>query len=192
MREFRIHGRGGQGVVVASEILAEAALHEGLYVQAFPSFGAERRGAPVAAFVRLDEKPIYIRHEIYEPEGVIVLDESLVTLKLVDVTMGVKPGGFVLINSAQDPGQFGELSHLVVATVDASRIAVENKLGSMTSPIVNTAIVGAFARFTGLLSLQNIERAIRTKVPFKHDENVRAAMQAAEALVSTAVAGVGR
>ena len=97
MIEIRIHGRGGQGAVVASQIIAEAAFREGMHVQAFPSFGSERRGAPVAAFVRLDREPVLIRTEIYEPDGLIVLDQSLITQKLVDVTQGVKEGAWVLI-----------------------------------------------------------------------------------------------
>jgi pyruvate ferredoxin oxidoreductase gamma subunit/2-oxoisovalerate ferredoxin oxidoreductase gamma subunit len=182
MRELRIHGRGGQGAVIASEILAEAAFLEGLYVQAFPSFGSERRGAPVAAFVRLDAKPILLRTEIYEPDGVLVLDESLVTLGLANVTQGLKKGGFVLLNSAKDPEAFAHLGPFTLATVDASRIAVEHHLGSLTAPIVNTAILGALVALTGWVSMEHLEEAIRQHVPVKPEENVAAARDAHKAV----------
>jgi pyruvate ferredoxin oxidoreductase gamma subunit/2-oxoisovalerate ferredoxin oxidoreductase gamma subunit len=182
MRELRIHGRGGQGAVIASEILAEAAFLEGLYVQAFPSFGSERRGAPVAAFVRLDAKPILLRTEIYEPDGVLVLDESLVTLGLANVTQGLKKGGFVLLNSAKDPEAFAHLGPFTLATVDASRIAVEHHLGSLTAPIVNTAILGALVALTGWVSMEHLEEAIRQHVPVKPEENVAAARDAHKAI----------
>jgi len=182
MRELRIHGRGGQGAVIASEILAEAAFLEGLYVQAFPSFGSERRGAPVAAFVRLDAKPILLRTEIYEPDGVLVLDESLVTLGLANVTQGLKKGGFVLLNSAKDPEAFAHLGPFTLATVDASRIAVEHHLGSLTAPIVNTAILGALVALTSWVSMEHLEEAIRQHVPVKPEENVAAARDAHKAI----------
>ncbi|MGC8917324.1 MAG: 2-oxoacid:acceptor oxidoreductase family protein, partial [Thermoanaerobaculum sp.] len=185
-------GRGGQGAVVASEIMAEAAFLAGNYVQAFPSFGSERRGAPVAAFVRLDDKPILVRTEVYEPDGVVVLDESLVTLGLANVTQGLKEGGFVLINSAKDPEAFAHLGPFTVATVDASRIAVEHRLGTLTAPIVNTAILGALAALTGWVSLEHLEEAIRNHVPVKPGENVAAARKAFETVKVVEAAMVGR
>jgi len=182
MVEIRIHGRGGQGAVVASQIIAEAAFREGLHVQAFPSFGSERRGAPVAAFVRLDRDPVLVRSEIYRPDGLIVLDQNLILQKLVDVTRGLKEDGWVLVNSPSDPERFAELGSYRLATVPASRIAAEHGLGSLTSPIVNTAIVGAFAALTGLVGLENLAEAIRSTVPVKPEENVRAALAAAESV----------
>lgn len=182
MQEIRIHGRGGQGVVIASEILAEAGFRCGRYVQAFPSFGSERRGAAVAAFVRLDEQPIFTRTEIYKPHGIIVLDEGLITLKLADVSSGLLPGGFVLVNSAGAPEKFSHLGSFRIGTVDASRIAVSHQLGSMTAPIVNTAILGAFVTLTGAITMESLEQAIREHVPFKPEENVQAAKDAAEML----------
>ncbi|MCS7182594.1 MAG: 2-oxoacid:acceptor oxidoreductase family protein [Thermoanaerobaculum sp.] len=192
MRELRIHGRGGQGAVIASEILAEAAFLAGHYVQAFPSFGSERRGAPVAAFVRLDNQPILVRNEVYQPDGVVVLDESLVTLGLANVTQGLKEGGFVLLNSAKDPEEFAFLGPYTVATVDASRIAVEHRLGSLTAPIVNTAILGALAALSGWVSLAHLEEAIRSHVPVKPEENVAAARRAFEAVKIAQPTLVGR
>ena len=192
MIEIRIHGRGGQGAVVASQIIAEAAFREGMHVQAFPSFGSERRGAPVAAFVRLDREPVLIRTEIYEPDGLIVLDQSLITQKLVDVTQGVKEGAWVLINSGHEPAEFSNLGPFKIATVDASRIAIEHRLGSMTSPIVNTAILGAVCQLTGFVSLDSLGEAIRATVPIKPEANVAAAVEAAAAVSVLAPQGVGR
>lgn len=182
MLEIRIHGRGGQGAVVASQIIAEAAFRQGLHVQAFPSFGSERRGAPVAAFVRLDREPIRVRTEIAAPDGLVVLDESLITQGLVDVTAGLAPGGWIVINSARDPESFAELGDFVIATVPASRIAADHRLGSRTSPIVNTAIVGALTAVTDGVRLDDLDDAIRQSVPIKPDENVAAARAAADAV----------
>lgn len=192
MRELRIHGRGGQGAVIASEILAEAAFLAGAHVQAFPSFGSERRGAPVAAFFRMDDKPILVRTEVYQPDGVVVLDESLVTLGLANVTQGLKGGGFVLLNSSKEPEAFAHLGSFTVATVDASRIAVEHHLGSLTAPIVNTAILGALAALTGWVSLAHLEEAIRHHVPVKPEENVAAARKAFEMVKVLEAARAGR
>lgn len=192
MREIRIHGRGGQGAVVASEILADAGFRCGQYVQAFPSFGSERRGAPVAAFVRLDDKPIWIRTEIYRPGGLVVLDEGLVTLKLADVTQGLVDGGFILMNSAREPEDFAALGPYTVAVVDASRIAISHQLGSLTAPIVNTAILGAFVTLTGWVGMKDLEEAIRSHAPIKPDENVAAAREAAAAVRILTADRVGR
>jgi len=182
MLEVRIHGRGGQGSVVASQILADAAFREGMHVQAFPSFGSERRGAPVAAFVRLDDDPVLVRTQIYHPDGLIVLDQNLILQKLVDVTAGLKEGAWILVNSSRDPSAFADLGPYTVATVDASGVAVKHRLGSATSPIVNTAILGAMAALTGVISLDGLEEAIRASVPVKPDENVAAAREAAKAV----------
>ncbi len=182
MLEVRIHGRGGQGSVVASQILADAAFREGMHVQAFPSFGSERRGAPVAAFVRLDDDPVLVRTQIYHPDGLIVLDQNLILQKLVDVTAGLKEGAWILVNSSRAPSAFADLGPYTVATVDASGVAVRRRLGSATSPIVNTAILGAMAALTGVISLDGLEEAIRASVPVKPDENVAAAREAAKAV----------
>ena len=192
MIEIRIHGRGGQGAVIASQIIAEAAFREDLHVQAFPSFGSERRGAPVAAFVRLDHEPVLVRTEIYEPDGLIVLDQSLILQKLVDVTQGLKDGAWILINTHHGPEEFTHLGPYTIATVDASRIALEHRLGSLTAPIVNTSILGAFATLTGLISLDNLGEAIAATVPIKPEANIAAAREAAAAVKTLAAAGTGR
>ena len=178
MQELRIHGRGGQGAVIASKLLAEALFREGHCVQSFPAFGVERRGAPVTAFVRFADQPVRLRCEVTEPDDLIILDPTLVGA--VDVTAGLKRGGMILINSDHPPEAYPELlNRFRVVTVDASAIATRNGLGSRTQPIVNTAILGAFATAFGLASLDTVCDAIREAVPQHIDENVRAAREAA-------------
>jgi 2-oxoisovalerate ferredoxin oxidoreductase gamma subunit len=176
MIEIRIHGRGGQGAVVASKVLAAAVFKEGKYVQSFPAFGVERRGAPVTAFTRIDDKPIRVRCQIYQPDHIVVLDPTL--LEAVDVTDGLKEGGWILINSEQDPAAFNLPTKYRVATVDASSIAIKYKLGPKSAPIVNTAILGAFAKVTGLVSLEALAEAVQEAVPIKPKENVAATREA--------------
>lgn len=181
MRELRFHGRGGQGSVIASKLLAEAFFREGKEVQAFPAFGVERRGAPVTAFLRVSDGPILLRCEITEPDDLIVLDPTLVGA--IDVSRGLKEGGTVLINSKRSPESYTRLvERFRVATVDASEIATRHGLGSKTQPIVNTAILGAFAAQSRLVSLESVCDAIRDSVPLKRDENVAAAREAAVAV----------
>ncbi len=177
MIEVRFHGRGGQGAVVASEILATALFKEGKFVQAFPAFGVERRGAPVMAFLRFDSLPIRRRCQIYEPDHVVVLDPTL--LLAVDVTAGLKPDGSILINSEAPPESFSALQRFLVATVPAGKIAVAHNLGTRTNPIVNTAILGAFARLTGFVNLETLLEAIAEKIPGRQRERNQAAARAA-------------
>ncbi len=153
MVEIRWHGRGGQGAVTSAELLARAAIAEGKYAQAFPSFGPERRGAPVLAFVRVDKnKPIRVRAEITEPDVVVVLDPGLLTI--VNVLSGLKPGGVVIVNSRKTAGELkDELGFTVsLVTVDATRIA-RDILGV---PITNTTMVGAVIRVTGIVKLESV------------------------------------
>lgn len=178
MRELRIHGRGGQGAVIASKVLAVALFREGRWVQSFPAFGVERRGAPVTAFLRMDEKPVRLRCEIREPDDLIVLDPTLVGA--IDVTAGLKEGGGILINTNRPPSAYPELaSHYNVATVDASRVATERGIGSKSQPIVNTAILGAFATWSGLVGLDSVCEAIEEEVPSRTEDNKAAAREAA-------------
>ena len=178
MLEVRFHGRGGQGAVVASELLAAALFKEGQFVQAFPAFGVERRGAPVAAFIRMDSAPIRLRCQIYNPDHVVVLDPTLIPA--VDVTAGLQPEGWILINSDRDPQTFSHFheSGWRVATIDAGAIAVAHDLGTRTNPIVNTAILGAVARVIGLVKLDSIAEAIGEGVPIRPQDNVAAARDA--------------
>jgi 2-oxoisovalerate ferredoxin oxidoreductase gamma subunit len=176
MIEIRIHGRGGQGAVIASKVLAAAVFREGKFVQSFPSFGVERRGAPVTAFTRIDDHPIRLRCQIYEPDHLVILDPTL--RQAVDVTVGLKPGGWIVINSSKPPSAFALPADYHVATVDASAIAIRQRLGPASAPIVNTAILGAFARVTGLVSLEALQAAVRDAVPVKQDANVSATEEA--------------
>jgi len=177
MYEVRFHGRGGQGAVTAANTLADAAFREGKDVQAFPMFGVERRGAPVAAFVRMDEHPIDIKTQIYHPDIVVVLDPSL--MDVVDVSDGLKAGGKIIINSAKQPQVF-DFGGADVYTVDATAIAVKNGLGTDTNPIVNTAILGAYSRVVGNVQMDSIYAAIEYNVPMKLDQNRQAAKDAYE------------
>ena len=182
MIEVRIHGRGGQGAVIASQILAEAAFLEEMHVQAFPSFGSERRGAPVTAFLRLDQSPILVRSEVYRPDGVIVLDQGFVSQNMVNVFAGLKPGAWILINTTKAPEEFSGLEAFSVATVDASGIARSHHLGSATAPIVNTVIVGAASGFVGIVNMDSLASAIRHSVPVALEANVAAALEGATAV----------
>jgi 2-oxoacid:acceptor oxidoreductase gamma subunit (pyruvate/2-ketoisovalerate family) len=178
MIELRFHSRGGQGGVVAGKLLAVAVFKENRHVQAFPTFGVERRSAPVMAFVRIDEQPIRVRNQIYEPDHVVVLDASL--LQTLDVTLGLKEGGTILINTPKLASELGFRNGFNVVTVDASAIAVRNGLGSITQPIVNTAILGAVAKVLGCVSLDSVIAAIEEEIPGKTQANVNAAREAFE------------
>ena len=178
MIEIRFHGRGGQGTVVASKVLADAAAKEGSFVQAYPEFGVERRGAPVFAFIRIDDKPIYDKSRIYAPDHVVVVDPTLV--EAIDVTDGLKDGGWIIINSDKKPAEFKFPSKFKVAAINATEIAVRNKLGTLAAPIVNTAIVGAVIKIMGLTKLESLVAAIREGIPIKPEENIQAAREAYE------------
>ena len=181
MRELRFHGRGGQGTVVASKLMAVAVFREGRQVQSFPAFGVERRGAPVTAFLRVSDAPILLRCEITQPDDLVILDATLIGA--TDVTAGLKAGGSILINSQRSPDAYPDLAgRFRVATVDASAIAQRFGLGSKTQPIVNTAILGALAVATELVTLDSVCEAIREEVPHKPEANMHAARAAAEAV----------
>lgn len=156
MIEIRIHGRGGQGAVTSAELVAIAAIDDGKYAQAFPSFGPERRGAPVAAFIRVSDKPIRTREKVYVPNVVMVLDPSI--LKIVNVAAGLKEGGTVIINTSKTPEEMARLLNVKakIATVDATKIAME----SMGVPITNTSMLGALVKATGIVSNDALGKAI--------------------------------
>ncbi|MEO0140631.1 MAG: 2-oxoacid:acceptor oxidoreductase family protein [candidate division WOR-3 bacterium] len=180
MIEIRIHGRGGQGAVVASKVLAEAAFLEGHYVQAYPQYGVERRGAPVIAFTRIAEPgdEFFVRQDILEPDHLIILDPTL--LSSVNVLFGLKKGGWVVVNTPDAPSALGIPHEYKVATVNASDIAVRHGIGSRTQPVVNTTVLGAFARATGLVRLESLLEAIEKEAPTKTEENKAAAREAYE------------
>ena len=176
MYEIRFHGRGGQGAVTASKILATAAFMESKWVTSFPFFGSERRGAPVTAFTRVDDRRIELRRQIYEPDAVIVLDKSL--MSIVNVTDGLKNDGVIVVNGID--GNLKEAGRYRVGYVDATSIALRNGLGDPSHPVVNTAILGAFARISNLVSLQSIKNATTELVPSRKKENVNAIQEAYE------------
>jgi 2-oxoacid:acceptor oxidoreductase gamma subunit (pyruvate/2-ketoisovalerate family) len=180
MREIRFHGRGGQGAVIGSEVLAHAFFIENKYVQAFPAFGVERRGAPVLAFCRVDDTHINLRNQIYTPDDVVVLDESL--LQIVGVTQGLKKGGTIVLNGRKSVGHYRKIigDDYRLYVVDASNVAAENRLGSPANPIVNTAILGAFSKATGLVDIESVTRAIEEYIPVKKANNQKAARDAYE------------
>jgi pyruvate ferredoxin oxidoreductase gamma subunit/2-oxoisovalerate ferredoxin oxidoreductase gamma subunit len=177
MYEVRFHGRGGQGAVTAANILAAAAFKEGKDVQAFPIFGVERRGAPVAAFMRMDEEDIDIKTQIYEPDAIVVLDPTL--LEVVNVGQGLKNDGIAVLNTTKPASAFN-FGNAKVFTVDATKIAVENSLGTSTNPIVNTAILGAYSKAVGNVGITAITEAIAENAPIKPKENQKAAQEAYE------------
>jgi 2-oxoisovalerate ferredoxin oxidoreductase gamma subunit len=162
---------------MASSIIADAIFSEGRNVQSFPMFGVERRGAPVAAFIRVDDKPIRVKCEIEEPEYVLVLDPTLV--EAVDVTSGVKASGVIVVNSPLGPGELELGGGFRVVTFDGTSLAVEHGLGTRTAPIANTTMLGAFARATGLVGIDALENSINKYFPRDKDgKNARAARAA--------------
>ncbi len=159
--EVRWHGRGGQGAWTASELLARTALFEGRYIQSFPEFGPERMGAPVTAFTRISTKPIRIHCAVYDPDVVVVLDPTL--LKSVPVTAGLNDEDDVIIVNSQDsPATMRESLKLdkgKVWTIPATEIALK----ILGSPITNTAVLGAVAKATGLVSMSGIEKTVKER-----------------------------
>ena len=167
MIEIRFHGRGGQGAVTAAEILAKAAFEDGKYCQAFPFFGAERKGAPVMAFTRINDKPIRRRYQVYNPDYVIVLDDTL--LEAVDVLSGLKEEGKVIINTTDNVNLGGNVEPY---SIDATGIALD----TLGVPIVNTVMLGAFAGATGVVTLDSIIKITKETFPGKIGEkNAKAA-----------------
>lgn len=162
LKEICIHGRGGQGGVTAAELLAHAAFVEGKWVQAIPFFGAERRGAPVKAFARISDEPIFIRSQVYNPDYVMVLDSTL--LEVIDITEGLKKEGIIIVNSTREPKALNIREHRV-ATVDATGIALELKLLVAGLPVLNTSMVGAFAKATKVVKIESVMKTIEERWP---------------------------
>ncbi|MFB3926873.1 MAG: 2-oxoacid:acceptor oxidoreductase family protein [Syntrophales bacterium] len=173
MLEIRFHGRGGQGTVVATILLARAFFKAGYQVQSFPFFGVERRGAPVEAYLRVDKEKILLRTNVNSPDHVVVQDRTL--LHSIDVTRGLKPGGWILINSPNAPEEAESFTGFHLAYVDAGRIATKYHLGTRTHPITNTPMIGAFARVLGMPPLEAVIGAIREDAPGEAEDNANAA-----------------
>jgi len=168
--EVRIHGRGGQGAVTTAELLAQAAFYGGKHSQAFPSFGVERSGSPVEAYCRIDDKPIRLHEQIYEPNYLIVLDDSLFCA--VNVCNGLVASGAVIIATSKTKEQLAPQVKGKLFVVDAYDIAAK----TIGKPLVNTAMLGAFAKVTGLITLENLEKAFASKFsPEIAKKNIEAA-----------------
>jgi len=174
--EIRWHGRGGQGAVTSAELLAQAAINEGKYAQAFPSFGPERRGAPVLAFVRISNEPIRIRAEITEPDVVVVLDPSL--LRMINVASGLKNEGTLVVNTRKSAeeirAEFGTKWRL--ATIDATKIAQE----LLGVPITNTTMIGALIKATDVVDLESLVAPVNQRFRRLADRNINAMKRAYE------------
>jgi len=177
MIEIRIHGRGGQGNVAAAELLSIAAFRDGKFAQAFPSFGAERIGAPVQAFVRIDDKKIRTREDVRTPDYLIVQDEFLIDT--VPVLDGLKPDGLIVINSDRKPEDLNIKTTASIETIAATEIALE----IIGRPIPNAVMIGAFCSVTGLVSLDAVQVAIMGKFPGRVGENNVAALERAVAIM---------
>jgi pyruvate ferredoxin oxidoreductase gamma subunit len=181
MFQTRIHGRGGQGVVTAAEMLSVAAFREGRFAQAFPSFGSERTGAPVMAFCRIDDKAIRLREPIMQPDALIIQDPTL--LHQVEVFSGLVPDGYILINTSHSFSELGidefvqglRAEHL--CTVPATEFALKH----VGRPLPNAALLGGFAALSGRIAIDSVLAAIREKFPTKvADGNIAAASAAYE------------
>ena len=177
MYEIRIHGRGGQGAVTAAELLSVAVFHAGGRAQAFPSFGSERTGAPVAAFCRIDDKPIRLREPVLRPDALIVLDPTLLVLD--EVFRGLRRDAVVLVNSPRAPSELPVPPGVTATTVDANGIA-RRLLGR---PLPNGVMLGAFAGRTGRVSIGGVQHALRERFPGAvGDANAAAAREAFDAV----------
>ena len=173
--ELRLHGRGGQGIVTASEMLVEAASIEGFFGQSIPSFGAERRGAPVIASARISDEPIRRHCQVYTPDFIVLFDPLFLAKK--EVTSGLKENGSIIVNSKQEP----KIDCFKVYYVDASGIALRNGLMVAGWAVVNTAMLGAIARVIGKISRDAVEKVVRMR--WGGDlgtRNIEAALQAYE------------
>jgi 2-oxoisovalerate/pyruvate ferredoxin oxidoreductase gamma subunit len=174
MIEIKFKGRGGQGAVVASEILGRAFFLEGKYPQCFSLFGGERRGAPVTGFLRVDEEPILLKCQIKRPDQMIIFDLSLTDEK--EILQELKPNGLILINSNKEIDFFKNLRRFKIGLIDAGPIARNVGLGGT----FNTAMLGAYIRLTHLVKTETLIEAVRRMVPAKIELNIEAVKEAYE------------
>lgn len=177
--ETRLHGRGGLGVVTSAELLARAAISEGKYAQSFPSFGPERRGAPVQAFLRISEEVIRIRTNVYEPDIVVVVDPLL--LRSIDVTSGLKENGKIIINTSKSVDKLKAKLGFKwpLATVNATKIARE----TIGLPITNTAMIGAFLKVTDAVQIDSLLEHMKERFGNRAQANIEAMQRAYEETV---------
>ena len=178
MKEITFFGRGGQGAVVASEILAEAYFRQGFQVQSFPSFGVERRGAPVMAFLRIDKEFIYLRSMIYQAQAALVFAPDIVNSPTFKPSL--KPDAMLLMNA---PDKLENLNGFDESYIDATSIALECGLGSAAQPLVNSAMLGAYAKVAGDLELDHLLAAVESKAPQKTEKNMAAVEKAFSSVV---------
>lgn len=175
MQQIRIHGRGGQGVVTASELIAIAAFADGSYSQAFPSFGVERTGAPIESFARINDKPVKIREHVYNPDVLIILDASL--LKVIDVSEGCDEDTLVIVNTSHDKKDLDlALPQDNIYTVDATKIALD----IIGKDIANTTILGSLAKNTDLISLEGLKKGVKQKFADKGKDIINKNIKAVE------------
>ena len=181
MFQIRIHGRGGQGVVTAAELLSVAAFTDGLFAQAFPSFGSERTGAPVVAYCRIDQKKIRLREPISTPDAIIIQDSTL--LNSVEVFAGIKPDGFILVNTKRTFEELGldefvsNRSSMRTLILPASEIALKH----IGRPMPNAALLGGLAAATDWIRIKSLTQAVSERFPEKiADANIKAAEEAYE------------
>jgi len=170
MVEVRWHARAGQGAVTASKYLAESAMDEGFYIQAFPEYGAERRGAPIKSFTRISDKPIRVHSQIYSPNVVLILDPSLVSSD--EITEGLQNDGKIIVNTTKSPQEIAEKldisDEIEVHTLDATRIANE----TIGKPLPNMPMLAAFIKVTGLLSLEKVKERTRKELSKRFNEKI--------------------
>jgi pyruvate ferredoxin oxidoreductase gamma subunit len=177
MIEVRFHGRGGQGAVTSAELVALAAINEGEYAQSMPSFGPERRGAPVVAYLRVSKEPIRIRAEVIKPDIVVVLDDSLI--HIMDVTSGLKKDGLLVASTKMNEADIRGAANYKgrLATVDALTIAME----MLKVPITNTTMIGALLKAEGLVPFDAVVKQIEKRFnPKLAERNVDAMKRAFE------------
>jgi len=167
LEQIRVHGRGGQGVVTAAELIAIAAFYDGHEAQAFPNFGVERTGAPIQSFARISDQPIITREQIYEPTILIIQDATL--LDSVDVFYGCRPETKVIINAPENKWPQLKINKKNLYFSPATEIALE----IFKKNIVNTIILGAFAKYTGLVTLESLKKAIQEKFADKGSEIIK-------------------
>jgi pyruvate ferredoxin oxidoreductase gamma subunit len=191
MFQVRFHGRGGQGVVTAAEVLSYAAFLEGKHAQAFPSFGSERTGAPVVSFCRIDDKEIRLREPILEPDALIVQDPTLI--KAVDLFQGLRRDGYLLVNTTRSFADLHIADRVAALPPGHARVVAASELAvkHIGRPLPNAALLGSFAALTGLVRIESVEAAIRHAFATKPgigDANVAAARASYEALAATPAA----
>ena len=172
MIEVKFRGRGGQGAVIASEMLGKSFFLEGKYPQAFPFFGGERRGAPVFGFLRVDDKPILLKCQIKNPDHEVVFDISLADEQ--EILREIKPGGAILVNTKSGIDRFSNWRGLKIGLIDAGTIARNEGLGDN----FNTAILGGYVRLTGLVKVETLVSVVGKMVPSKAEANVLAVQRA--------------